>query len=120
MLQSRLVWLVFAGGAIGSLARALATSHGSDLGQVLIMNVFGAAVLGLIQHSYRYDSPAKQALWATGFCGGFTTLSGVVLIAVLANLDPLTSIGYVALTAVLSVGGYALAAYLGKSYGGPQ
>ncbi len=116
-MQSRLVWLVFAGGALGSLARALATSFGADLFSTVLVNAFGAAILGLIQHSYRFDSPAKQALWATGFCGGFTTLSGVALIAVLGDLTPLVAVGYVALNAVLAVAGYALSALLGKSFG---
>ena len=119
-MQNLLVWLVFVGGAIGSLARALATYFGTDLSSMLLVNVFGAAVLGLIQHSDRFEGPAKQALWATGFCGGFTTLSGVAVAAVLAKLDPLTSVGYVALTAVLAVGFYALATYLGKSFGSPR
>ena len=115
-MQARLVWLVFAGGAIGSLVRGFITAFGADLLSTLIVNVLGAAILGLIQHAPHFDGEAKQAFFATGFCGGFTTLSGVALFAVLGGADVALTVGYIALTVVASVAAYALWAYLGKSF----
>ena len=115
-MQARLVWLVFAGGAIGSLVRGFITAFGADLLSTLIVNVLGAAILGLIQHAPQFEGAGKQAFFATGFCGGFTTLSGVALFAVLGGADIAVTIGYVALTVVASVAAYALWAYLGKTF----
>jgi len=115
-LQARLVWLVFAGGAIGSLVRGFITAFGADLLSTLIVNVLGAAILGLIQHAPHFEGASKQAFFATGFCGGFTTLSGIAVFAVLGQSTLMVTIGYVALTVVASVAAYALWAYLGKSF----
>ena len=115
-MQARLVWLVFAGGAIGSLVRGFITAFGADLLSTLIVNVLGAAILGLIQHAPHFEGATKQAFFATGFCGGFTTLSGIAVFAVLGQSTLMVTIGYVALTVVASVAAYALWAYLGKSF----
>ena len=115
-MQARLVWLVFAGGAIGSLVRGFITAFGADLLSTLIVNVLGAAILGLIQHAPHFVGASKQAFFATGFCGGFTTLSGIAVFAVLGQATLIVTIGYVALTVVASVAAYALWAYLGKSF----
>jgi CrcB protein len=108
--------LVFAGGAIGSLVRGFITAVGADLLSTLIVNVLGAAILGLIQHAPHFEGATKQAFFATGFCGGFTTLSGIAVFAVLGQATLMVTIGYVALTVVASVAAYALWAYLGKSF----
>jgi fluoride ion exporter CrcB/FEX len=108
--------LVFVGGAIGSLVRGFITAFGADLLSTLIVNVLGAAILGLIQHAPHFEGASKQAFFATGFCGGFTTLSGIAVFAVLGQATLILTIGYVALTVVASVAAYALWAYLGKSF----
>jgi CrcB protein len=79
---------VFAGGAVGGLARYAATSvpHATAGGfpwATLAVNVAGAFVLALVVvfavelTSSRYLRP----LLGTGFCGGFTTFSSVVVTA---------------------------------------
>ena len=77
--MSRVLWLVGAGGALGSGARiALGmTAQGlSDQGAIaatLAVNVLGAALIGWL--GARAPGPLFRAFWMTGFCGGFTTFS---------------------------------------------
>jgi CrcB protein len=113
---NRITWLVFAGGAIGSLVRGFITAFGADLLSTLIVNVLGAAILGLIQHAPQFEGQNKQAFFATGFCGGFTTLSGIALFTVLGKATLGLTIGYVALTILGGVAAYAMWAYLGKTF----
>jgi fluoride ion exporter CrcB/FEX len=51
-------------------------------------------------------TPERQAFVGSGFAGGFTTLSGVAIIAVLGKLSPDVAAEYIALTI-----GFGLVAY---------
>ena len=115
-MKAKTLWLVFAGGAIGSLFRAFFTTFGVNLWATLAVNIVGAAVLGLVQSAPRFLGDSKQAFWATGFCGGFTTLSGLVLFTVFGKTDDTAVVlGYLIATVVLGVAAYALAALIGRS-----
>lgn len=115
-MKAKTLWLVFAGGAIGSLLRAFFTTFGVNLWATLAVNVLGAAVLGLVQSAPRFSGDSKQAFWATGFCGGFTTLSGVVLFAVFGKTDDTgVVLAYLIATVVLGIAAFAVAARIGRA-----
>ena len=84
---------------------------------MLWLNALGAALLGYVQHSPRYANPQSQAFWATGFCGGFTTLSGIAMFSVLGHQDAAFVIGYVLVTITLGLVGYAGFARFGRRAG---
>ena len=115
-MKAKTLWLVFAGGAIGSMLRAFFTTFGVNLWATLAVNILGAAMLGLVQAAPRFSGDSILAFWATGFCGGFTTLSGVVLFAVFGKTDDTgVVLAYLIATVVLGVAAYALAARIGRS-----
>lgn len=79
--DNREIAVVFAGGAIGTLARAgLATTAVPDPGRwpwpTFIANVVGAVLLGVIGTRLA-TSDLRRPLLGTGFCGGLTTFSTV-------------------------------------------
>ncbi|TVP98039.1 MAG: chromosome condensation protein CrcB [Roseinatronobacter sp.] len=67
------------GGALGTGARAAISMVGMQILEenaylaTLLVNVLGAALIGYL--ATRALEPRAQALWMTGFCGGFTTFS---------------------------------------------
>lgn len=67
------------GGAFGTGARAAISMVGMQILEenaylaTLLVNVLGAALIGYL--ATRALEPRAQALWMTGFCGGFTTFS---------------------------------------------
>ena len=103
--------MVFAGGAIGSILRAALSDFSSNTAATLLINVFGAALLGFVHSSSMFRGESKQAFWATGFCGGFTTLSAIALM--LRFQISWSVLGYAALTLVLGVAAYFAAVALG-------
>lgn len=73
--------MVFAGGALGTLARAgLATAAVPDPGRwpwpTFVANIVGAAILGLVGTRLA-TTDLRRPLLATGVCGGLTTFSTV-------------------------------------------
>ena len=117
-MKAKTFWLVFAGGAIGSIARAFITTFGADVWATLAVNIVGAAVLGLVQTAPRFAGDNRQAFWATGFCGGFTTLSAVILITVFAKTDDTgVVLAYVLANIVFGIAAYAAFARVGRSSG---
>ena len=79
--DDREIAVVFAGGAVGTLARAgLATTAvpapGSWPWPTFIANVIGAILLGIIGTRLA-TSDLRRPLLGTGFCGGLTTFSTV-------------------------------------------
>lgn len=107
---------VFAGGALGTAARALidAAFHPVAPWSTLAINVVGAFVLGLLTASVL----PRAARWlragiGTGILGGFTTFSAVSVVAAEGLGDPVT-LAYLALTLLLGIP----AAWLGLALGG--
>ncbi|MFM6939728.1 MAG: fluoride efflux transporter FluC [Rhodoluna sp.] len=79
-LNWKIIGLVFAGGALGTLLR-LGVSFGLDsFTSLATVNVIGSAVLGWLNSDPRFASTGKRAFWAIGFSGGFTTMSSVALL----------------------------------------
>lgn len=115
-MRNKTILLVFAGGAIGSLLRAFLTAFGADLTATFLVNFLGACALGLVQHAPQFDTPLKQAFYATGFCGGFTTLSGISLFFVFGNSNLMVSTVFTVASVVAGLLGYWLWAKLGKTF----
>ncbi|HET6910338.1 MAG TPA: CrcB family protein [Mycobacteriales bacterium] len=111
--RRRIVILVAAGGAVGSLARAavaIATpvaAHGWPTA-TLTVNVVGSALLAILLATLH--ERAVAAWWArpllgTGFCGGFTTFStfAVEFTTRTAQSHAPLAFGYVVASVVLSL-----------------
>ena len=87
-MKTKLLLLTFVGGAFGSLLRYLISLSIPSLPAWLwVVNLLGAFVLGFVQVSKRFANAESQSLIATGFAGGFTTMSSLVTFAMLGN-DP--------------------------------
>lgn len=79
--------LVFVGGGLGSLLRFLISKPLNSLSSSFYWGTFSANILGclllglLTGYGLRNSnlSPEYSLLFATGFCGGFTTFSTFVL-----------------------------------------
>ncbi|MGL4414586.1 fluoride efflux transporter FluC, partial [Roseinatronobacter monicus] len=85
------------GGALGTGARAAISMAGMQILEenaylaTLLVNVLGAALIGYL--ATRALQPRAQALWMTGFCGGFTTFSLFSLeILLLLERDPVLAL----------------------------
>ena len=114
-MRGKVLWAVFAGGALGSLARYLvllamtqANLSGDflDLAVTTIVNLAGALALGLLHGIDIGRSESWKGFWSTGVAGGFTTMSGLALITAGAELG-LSEIGYLywlAVAAQLALG----------------
>ena len=81
-MDTRELLAVFAGGAVGTLARAgLDEAWPPPAGHwpwvTFVVNVTGAFVLGWVVTTHRGRAPTlhRRALLATGFCGALTTFS---------------------------------------------
>jgi len=91
MVSRKLLPLVFAGGALGTLLRYTVEILLGNLpqGQIIvtsIVNLLGAALLGFISVHKYFSGQAKQSFWGVGFLGGFTTMSGLAVIIAGADL----------------------------------
>lgn len=111
---------VFVGGALGTLARWLvglpfATAHPNvGFGAMVACNLIGSFLLGL---SPIIEKPLLRLGVGTGFCGGFTTLSAVVLAIAPASasfpaVDPMMGFGLL----VLAVAGGLVASWAGSCF----
>jgi fluoride ion exporter CrcB/FEX len=126
-LRGKVLWAVFAGGAIGSIARYLVllgvaeiglSEASLDLVVTAIVNLSGAFALGVIHKVAVGKTDTWSGFWATGVAGGFKTMSGLALITASAELG-LSQIGYlywlaVALQLVAGVVFYGLGRKLAK------
>ena len=126
-LNSRLLQLAFAGGALGTGLR-IGLAEVLDLGvdaspstvQIIglfIVNVVGAAALGWFNGSSYFDTPERKAFWSTGLAGGFTTLSGVAAWLVFAENLSGAGIALIALQIALGLDAYWLARRAAKKRG---
>jgi CrcB protein len=93
---------VFAGGLVGTLARAGVAEGISSPWCTLLVNVLGAALLGYVVAAL----PQRRALLGTGFCGGLTTFSTLQLEAL--NLSTLDAVLYLAGSALAGWAAVAL------------
>lgn len=102
------IGLVFAGGALGTLLRGSVSDLMEGMYSLAAVNIVGSAVLGWLNADPRFASERQRALWAVGFAGGFTTMSGVALFYVLgATFHP------IALAWVAGIFALSLLAYWG-------
>jgi fluoride ion exporter CrcB/FEX len=82
-ISAKIIRLAFFGGALGSLLRFNMSIFLGDLFSLLLVNLLGAALLGWLNGDKALDKPEFNAMWKTGFAGGFTTMSGVASMLVL-------------------------------------
>ena len=103
--------LVAAGAVPGALLRWQVALHLGD--QNLLVNVLGAALLGLL--AGLPASPRRQLLLGIGFCGSLTTFSSWMLAAMkyLSTGDWFAASGLIGLTLGLGLG----AAFIGRMVG---
>ncbi len=106
-LTSKTIRLTFLGGAFGTLLRfALFVTLG-DLPSVLLVNLIGSALIGWFNGNKKLDTDDFNALWKTGFAGGFTTMSGFAALVILYSQN----LGVIAIIATLLITGVSVAAY---------
>ena len=86
-MKTRLLLLTFLGGAVGSVLRYSLTLTFAFPVWLWIANLIGALVLGFVQTNKRFSNAEVQSLIATGFAGGFTTMSSLVVFGLMGN-DP--------------------------------
>ncbi len=112
-INSQVIRLTFLGGAFGTLLRFALYFLFGDLISTLLVNLFGAALIGWLNANPRFSHDAARAFWKTGFTGGFTTMSGVTSVLVLgASLTgPALFITELIFLAT-GIGVYLLASYL--------
>ena len=109
------IWRVFVGGALGTLFRFSVDFVGGQLLALMIANLLGAALLGLMNGHKRFAGDKAGALWKVGFTGGFTTMSGLALFMAL-NRAPTISILSVVLVMLLGIVFYRLGKAAGVSW----
>lgn len=123
----KVVLLVAAGGALGTMLRfglsvLVPTVTTPTLVEVpwatLTVNVLGCLVLGGLNGVLQIAPlrPWIHPLLGTGLCGGFTTMSTVVLegSAMIGADFPLLALSYAGLTLVLCLGAVVLGLLLGR------
>lgn len=117
---------VFAGGALGTLCRygferAWPTAPGHFPTATFVINTSGALVLGLVLvvliERLPHLAPRLRPLLGTGFLGGWTTYSTLVVEAdtLAKGGRPAMAAGYVAVTLVCGLSAAALGIALGRS-----
>ena len=104
--------LVAAGAVPGALLRWQLALHLGD--QNLLVNVLGAALLGLL--AGRPAAPRRQLILGIGFCGSITTFSSWMLAAMkhLSAGDWPAAVGLIGLTLGLGLSAAALGFGLGR------
>ena len=78
--------LTFVGGALGATARFSLSLVWDQFWSLIVINLVGAAMLGWLANSKRFDSAEAKAFLATGFAGGFTSMSAVASLFVQHSL----------------------------------
>lgn len=122
----QIMLLVAAGGAVGAMLRFALTAIAPAVTTptlveipwaTLVANVLGCLVLGALNGHLEISAgrPWMHPLLGTGLCGGFTTMSTVVLegSAMIGADFPLLALLYAWLTLVLSLGAVVLGLLLG-------
>ena len=111
-LEFQELLLVGLGAVPGALLRWQVALHLGD--QNLLVNVLGAALLGLL--AGLPTAPRRQLLLGIGFCGSVTTFSSWMLAAMkhLTAGDWAAALGLIGLTLGLGLGAAALGFCLGR------
>ena len=111
-LELQELLLVGVGAVPGALLRWQLALHLGD--QNLLVNVLGAALLGLL--AGLPAAPRRQLLLGIGFCGSLTTFSSWMLAAMkhLSARDWSAALGLIGLTLGLGLGVAALGFQLGR------
>ena len=111
-LELQELLLVGLGAVPGALLRWQLALHLED--QNLLVNVFGAALLGLL--SGLPAAPRRQLLLGIGFCGSLTTFSSWMLAAMkyLGAGDWASALGLIGLTLGLGLGAAGLAFWVAR------
>ena len=110
-LSARVVLLTFVGGALGTVLRwSLSFAIDSSFWAIALVNLLGAFAIGFFNGHRYFHTDARRALYSIGFCGGFTTLSGLMAVAV----SPASGL-MVGLEFVLGIGVYLLGRRTGDS-----
>ena len=111
-LELQELLLVGVGAVPGALLRWQVALHLGD--QNLLVNVLGAALLGLL--AGLPAAPRRQLLLGIGFCGSLTTFSSWMLAAMkhLSAGDWAAALGLIGLTLGLGLGAAALGFRLGR------
>lgn len=106
--------LVAAGAVPGALLRWQVANYLGD--QNLLVNVLGAALLGLL--AGLPASPRRQLLLGIGFCGSLTTFSSWMLAAMkhLSAGDWAAALGLIGLTLGLGLGSASLGFWSAKGF----
>ena len=120
-LELQELLLVGLGAVPGALLRWQVAQQLGD--QNLLVNVFGAALLGLL--AGLPAAPRRQLLLGIGFCGSVTTFSSWMLLGMkhMSSGDWAAALGLIGLTLGLGLGAAALGFSLGgrlKPPGPPQ
>ena len=116
-LELQELLLVGVGAVPGALLRWQLALHLGD--QNLLVNVLGAALLGLL--AGLPAAPRRQLLLGIGFCGSLTTFSSWMLAAMqhLSAGDWAAALGLIGLTLGLGLGAAALGFSLGRRFKPP-
>ena len=111
-LELQEILLVAAGAVPGALLRWQLDLHLGD--QNLVVNVLGAALLGLL--AGLPSAPRRQLLLGIGFCGSVTTFSSWMLAAMkhLSAGDWSAALGLIGLTLGLGLGAAAFGFWFAK------
>ncbi len=91
----------WAGGALGASARYLLVDAGPDLPTTLVINVFGALLLGVLVARVPDRGDPRRVLLGTGVLGGFTTTSALAVQTL--DAGPVTGTASLLATLVLGV-----------------
>ena len=116
-LELQELLLVGLGAVPGALLRWQLALYLGD--QNLLVNVLGAALLGLL--AGLPTAPRRQLLLGIGFCGSLTTFSSWMLTAMkqLSSGDWAAALGLIGLTLGLGLGAAALGFSLGRRFKPP-
>ena len=83
------------------------------------VNLLGAAALGWFNGHPHFATDERRALWAVGFAGGFTTMSGVAMFLFFRNFTLSAPLLWVALMFALGLVAYGLGLIAARKLTGP-
>lgn len=126
-MRTKVLLAVFLGGGLGSALRylvflAVETTSFSEpeiaLMATAIVNLSGALFLGIVQSEGFSKDSIRLAFFSTGLAGGFTTMSGLMLVTQSENLGPFGNGTLFWLAVILQLILGVLAYWIGRIVGG--